>query len=182
MMGTHRKTVFLLALIVIGMFGFGFALVPLYNSLCKNLGINGKLTQSYDTAKGSVKERNLHIEFVATQSASIPWAFYPKIPKLSVHPGQNYRLAFYAENKSDTAMTVQAIPSITPAIAAKYLKKTECFCFTQQQLGPHEAMDMPLIFHVDPDLPAGIKTITLSYTLYDVTRHDSNEKPLAIRR
>lgn len=171
MMVKHRKTVLVLALVVLGMFGFGFALVPLYNSLCKSLGINGKLSQSYEMAGGPVNERNLHIEFIATQSASIPWAFYPRVTKLDVHPGQNYRLAFYAENKSDNAMTVQAIPSITPAIAAKYLKKTECFCFTQQQLGPHEAMNMPLIFHVDPDLPANIKTITLSYTLYDVTRH-----------
>lgn len=168
MMAKHRKTVFALALVVIGMFGFGFALVPLYYSLCKNLGINGKVVQSYETAGGLTSTRNLHIEFVATQSASIPWVFYPKVAKLDVHPGQNYRLAFYAENKSDNPMTVQAVPSITPAIAAKYLKKTECFCFTQQQLGAHEAMDMPLIFHVDPDLPANIKTITLSYTLYDI--------------
>lgn len=169
-MKKHEKTVLILLCVVLGMFGFGFALVPLYNSLCKNLGINGKLAQSYEIANGVVKERKLRIEFVATQSASIPWAFYPKVSKLEVHPGQNYRLAFYAENKSDALMTVQAIPSITPAIAAKYLKKTECFCFTQQQLGPHEAMNMPVIFHVDPDLPANIKTITLSYTLYDVTR------------
>ena len=71
-------------------------------------------------------------------------------------------------------MIVQAIPSVTPGIAAKYLKKTECFCFTQQTLGGHEAMDMPLLFHLDPALPKYIKTVTLSYTLFDVTSRYSS--------
>lgn len=169
---SHVKLTAILAAIVIGMFGFGFALVPIYNSLCKSLGINGKVTQSaaYNASTTTiVKEREVVVEFVATNSGSVPWAFYPKTKKVTVHPGEIARLAFYAENTTNHRMTVQAIPSVTPGVAAKYLKKTECFCFTQQTLNGHEAMDMPLLFHLDAELPANVKTITLAYTLFDVT-------------
>ncbi|VEH86089.1 cytochrome c oxidase, assembly transmembrane protein CoxG (plasmid) [Legionella adelaidensis] len=98
----------------------------------------------------------------------------PKGRKNKIHPGEIARLAFYAENKSNQRMTIQAIPSVTPGLAAKYLKKTECFCFTQQTLNGHEAMNMPLIFHLDTDLPDNINTITLSYTLYDVSKRMGN--------
>ena len=106
---------------------------------------------------------------MATNNSGVPWAFYPKIRKIKVHPGEIVKLEFYAENKTDNPMTVQAIPSVTPGIAAKYLKKTECFCFTQQTLNGHEAMNMPLLFHLDTDLPVQVNTVTLSYTLFDVT-------------
>lgn len=172
-MGKHKKLVMGLFLLVIGMFGFGFALVPIYNSLCKSLGINGKVTQANGvyapTNTDIVYDREVTVEFVATNSGGVPWDFYPKIRKIKVHPGEIAKLAFYAENKTDHGMTVQAIPSITPGIAAKYLKKTECFCFTRQTLGAHEAMDMPLLFHLDADLPKKIQTITLAYALFDVT-------------
>lgn len=169
---SHVKLVFGLMLLVLGMFGFGFALVPIYNSLCKTLGINGKVYYqggAYDESTAKKDEREIVVEFVATSNSTLPWVFYPKTHKITIHPGKIAKLAFYAENQSNFPMTVQAIPSITPGIAAKYLKKTECFCFTQQTLKGHEAMDMPLLFHLDPELPANIKTITLSYTLFDVT-------------
>lgn len=167
----HRKLVTLLALLVALMFGFVAALVPIYNSLCKTLGINGKVDLKAVAINTSAvaQEREVLVEFVATINSSLPWEFYPKVQKLKVHPGKIAKLAFYAENKTTHRMTVQAIPSVTPGIAAKYLKKTECFCFTQQTLNGHEAMDMPLLFHLDPELPESIKTITLSYTLFDVT-------------
>ncbi|OGV29527.1 MAG: cytochrome c oxidase assembly protein [Legionellales bacterium RIFCSPHIGHO2_12_FULL_35_11] len=154
------------------MFGFGFALVPIYNSLCKALGINGKVIlepQQYIQSKKSKDKRLITVEFVATNNSSVPWDFYPKIRKIRVHPGEIAKLEFYAENKTNNVMTVQAIPSVTPGIAAKYIKKTECFCFTQQTLGGHEAMNMPLLFHLDRDLPQSVKTLTLAYTLFDVT-------------
>ncbi|KTD20868.1 cytochrome c oxidase, assembly transmembrane protein CoxG [Legionella lansingensis] len=170
---SHAKLIIILAAIVIGMFAFGFALVPIYNSLCKALGINGKVSQAvtaYDASPSKIaKDRIVTVEFVATNNGALPWAFYPKTTKIKVHPGEVAKLAFYAENKTNHRMTVQAIPSVTPGIAAKYLKKTECFCFTQQTLNGHEAMNMPLLFHLDTDLPANIKTITLAYTLFDVT-------------
>lgn len=168
---SHTKLVVVLALLVIGMFGFGFALVPIYNKLCAALNINGKtnaVAVAYHQPK-VIAKREVTVEFVATNNGSVPWAFYPTVHKITVHPGEIAKLAFYAENKTNHQMTVQAIPSVTPGLAAKYLKKTECFCFTQQTLGGHEAMDMPLLFHLDPDLPQHIKTITLAYTLFDVT-------------
>ncbi|KTD57159.1 cytochrome c oxidase assembly protein [Legionella sainthelensi] len=169
----HNKLVSLLALLVVGMFAFGFALVPIYNSICKSLGINGKTNPeavAYDATKVKVaKDRLVTVEFVATNNSGVPWAFYPKTRKIQVHPGEIAKLAFYAENKTDHPMSVQAIPSVTPGIAAKYLKKTECFCFTRQTLDGHEAMNMPLLFHLDADLPEKINTVTLSYTLFDVT-------------
>ena len=174
----HAKLVFALFVIVIGMFAFGFALVPIYNSLCQTLGINGKTNNqavAYDEKHAVVAmDREITVEFIATNNSAVPWAFYPKVNKMKVHPGEIAKLAFYAENKSNYRMTVQAIPSVTPGIAAKYLKKTECFCFTQQTLNGHEGMDMPLLFHLDSDLPANVKTITLSYTLFDVTNRVTN--------
>lgn len=170
---SHRKLVVTLGILVLSMFAFGFALVPIYNSLCKTLGINGKTnTQAiaYDANKVKIAaDREVQVEFVATNNSGVPWDFYPKIQKIKVHPGELVKLAFYAENKTDFPMTVQAIPSVTPGIAAKYLKKTECFCFAQQRLNGHEAMNMPLLFHLDPDLPKEVRTVTLAYTLFDVT-------------
>ncbi len=172
------KLPWLLTALAIGMFGFGFLLVPIYNTLCKNLGINGKTNATavaYDPSKATVaKDREVIVEFVATNNSGVPWDFYPKTRKLKVHPGEIARLAFYAENKTKHRMTVQAIPSVTPGIAAKYLKKTECFCFAQQTLEGHEGMNMPLLFHLDTDLPPQVKTITLSYTLFDVTGRVAN--------
>jgi cytochrome c oxidase assembly protein subunit 11 len=162
------------------MFAFGFALVPIYNHLCKALGINGKAyldTSPYQENKDLIAlNRQVTVEFVATNSGGIPWKFYPKTRKITIHPGEMAKLAFYAENQSNQRMTVQAIPSITPGVAAKYLKKTECFCFTQQTLNGHEAMDMPLLFHLDTDLPVNVKTITLAYTLFDVTNRVTSLK------
>lgn len=169
----HTRVVIILTSVVLGMFAFGFALVPIYNSLCKALNINGKTNtvavQYTPNASLIDKNREISVQFVTTINGSVPWAFYPKTQRIKVHPGEVAKLAFYAENQSNFNMTVQAIPSVTPAIAAKYLKKTECFCFTQQTLNGHEAMDMPLLFHLDKELPESVKEITLSYTLFDVT-------------
>lgn len=168
----HTRLLVILSLIVIGMFAFGFALVPIYNSLCKALNINGKTNATavaYDANTTIDTQRDIQVEFVATNNSGVPWAFFPKTTKIHVHPGEMAKLEFYAENKTNHRMTVQAIPSVTPGIAAKYLKKTECFCFTQQTLNGHEAMNMPLLFHLDADLPRHVKTITLAYTLFDVT-------------
>jgi len=175
-MTKNTKLVTVLIFAVLGMFAFGFALVPIYNSLCKQLGLNGKTNSTaiaYDPQTAKIDSREITVEFVATNNSSLPWAFYPKTRKIKIHPGEMAKLAFYAENKTDHAMTVQAIPSVTPGIAAKYLKKTECFCFTQQTLNSHEAMNMPLLFHLDNELPKEINTITLAYTLFDVTNKES---------
>lgn len=172
MITNHNKLVWILSILVIGMFGFGFALVPIYNSLCKALNINGKTNTksiAYDPNTKVDYDREVLVQFVATNNSMIPWAFFPTVKSIRVHPGEVSKLSFYAENQTEKKMVVQAIPSVTPGLAAKYLKKTECFCFTQQTLNGHEAMDMPLLFHLDVDLPKNIKTITLAYTLFDIT-------------
>ena len=169
----HTKLVMWLTLGTMGMFGFGFALVPIYNKMCQALGINGKpsmLAINYDEKNAFVdKQRTVVVQFVANQNASLLWKFYPEVKQVQVHPGAVAKLSFYAENETNHEMTVQAIPSVTPGIAAKYIKKTECFCFARQTLDGHEAMHMPLLFHLDPELPEEVHTITLSYTLFDVT-------------
>lgn len=169
---SNVKLVSILSALVLGMFAFGFALVPIYNTLCKSLGVNGKVSlKKAEAVAGNYdpSSRIVTVEFVATNNSGVPWNFYPKTQKIKVHLGEIAKLYFYAENKTSNTMTVQAIPSVTPGIAAKYIKKTECFCFTQQTLGGHEAMNMPLLLHIDKDLPKNINTITLAYTLFDVT-------------
>ena len=158
-----------LVLAVVLMFGFGFALVPLYNVMCKQLGINGKLDSQADAlATGIDHSRNIKVIFLATNNANLPWAFKPNVSSLTLHPGENTRISFYARNNTDHAMTVQAIPSIAPGIAAQYLKKTECFCFTQQTLAGHESQNMPILFHIDRNIPSSVHSLTLSYTLFHV--------------
>lgn len=166
----HKKTLVILLSITVFMFGFGYALVPLYNVMCKTLGINGKTGGAVSYQGGYIdKNRTITIEFLANNNENLPWEFHPNTRKIKFHPGEMEHVSFYAKNNSQKAMTVQAIPSVTPGIAAKYLKKTECFCFTQQTLTSKETMDMPILFHIDPDLPKYVRTITLSYTLFDVT-------------
>lgn len=165
-----KKTIWVLLFIVCIMFGFSFALIPIYNSLCKQLGINGKVALSnkkYVTSADK-NSRMVTVELVTTKEQGVPWEFYAKTKKVKIHLGEMTRLNFYAENQSNYTMTVQAIPSITPGIATKFLQKTECFCFTQQTLGPHEAMEMPVLFHIDKELPKNISTITLAYALFAV--------------
>lgn len=162
-----------LGIIALGMFGFGFALVPLYKTMCLKFGINGKTNNvsiPFNAKQVKVQtDRIVEVEFVATINNGLDWAFYPKTHAVKIHPGELTKLFFYAENKTADTMVVQAIPSVTPGLAASYLKKTECFCFRQQTLDGHEAMNMPILFHLDPQLPKDINHITLSYTLYDVT-------------
>lgn len=155
---------------VVLMFGFGYLLVPIYNVLCDQLGLNGKTGGKTIASVAPVDEsRMLVVQFVANRNSTLPWKFYPMQKTYKLHPGESKKVEYYAENETDHVMTVQAIPSVAPGLAAKYLKKTECFCFAQQTLKSHESMKMPLIFHIDRDIPDNIKVLTLSYTLFDVT-------------
>lgn len=169
------RLVIILFFATIFMFGFGYALVPLYNVLCSALGVNGKT--GGPTAIAAVNSQDLSrtitIQFLATNNANLPWQFRPVIKTITLHPGENKKIAYYAKNESDHTMIVQAIPSVSPGLAAKYLKKTECFCFRRQTLKSNVGMEWPVLFHIDRDLPKDIHEITLSYTLFDVT----NMKP-----
>lgn len=167
-----RRLAMLLGLVALGMLGFGYVLVPIYNVMCKAFGINGKTNEqpiSYNASNPIDKSRWITIEFVTSRNNQMPWEFTPLVKKIRVHPGEISRIAFFAKNDSDHEMTVQAIPSVTPGLAAKHLKKTECFCFTQQTLKAGESMDMPVLFHIDRDLPKDVNEMTLSYTMFDIT-------------
>lgn len=164
----NRSTFRYLSLLAVVMFGFGFALIPMYNVLCAVTGLNGKTGGATAISNDPIDNtRTITVQFLANNNASLPWDFYPLVKQIQIHPGQNTQVAYYARNNSDNTMTVQAIPSVTPGITAKYLKKTECFCFRRQTFKSGEARDMPLLFHIDRQIPANITTVTLSYTMFD---------------
>ena len=165
-------TVAKLGAVAVVMFAFVFVvMVPLYNVLCDALGINGKTSsEAYTSVVAQVDEsRSVKVQFVATNNDGMPWAFSPDVTEMVVHPGAANDTVFFAANPTTNSMIAQAIPSVSPSRAAEYFHKTECFCFEQQPLDGNSEAEMPLQFIVDQDLPADIKTITLSYTLFDVT-------------
>jgi cytochrome c oxidase assembly protein subunit 11 len=168
----NAKLVRLLVLVVVGMFGFGFALVPLYDVLCDITGLNGKVeaTAVKEEVFSVDKSRDITVEFLTTLNESTPMEFRAETKQLKIHPGEYYTVKFFAKNKTDKDMVAQAIPSISPGLAAEYFKKTECFCFTEQAFKPGESKSMPVRFVVKPDLPTQFKTITLAYTFFDNTK------------
>ena len=170
--GSVTKTVGKLSVVVVVMFAFVFVvMVPLYDVLCDALGINGKTSgERYRVVEAGVDtSREIRISFVATNNDGMPWVFRPTDSVLKVNPGAINDTVFYAKNPLAKDMVAQAVPSVSPARAAEYFHKTECFCFNQQPLEGGAETDMPLQFIVDQDLPADIKSITLSYTIFDVT-------------
>jgi len=168
---TNKQIIKKLLLIVFGMFGFGFALVPLYDVFCDITGLNGKTNDtavSY-SADGVDTSRTVTVQFITRMAKGIPWQFEPVINEVEVHPGEVKFVKFYAKNESMRDIVGQAVPSVSPGIAAGYFQKIECFCFAQQPLKANEDVEMGLQFYVDVDLPAEVSTLTLSYTLYDIT-------------
>ena len=166
-----------LALLVVGMFGFGFALVPLYDVFCEVTGLNGKTggRVSYDAAVIEVEEdRLVTVQFTANNNAGMSWQFRPMVNQIEVHPGELTEVKFYARNPTGMTMIAQAIPSVVPFVAADYLHKTECFCFTQQSLAGGEEIEMPVMFYIDKAIPEDVHKLTLSYTLFDVTANFVN--------
>lgn len=167
----EKRLVLRLLGVVVGMFAFGFALVPLYDVFCEITGANGKTAGKFTVTEAQKidKQRVVTIQFLTNNNADMPWEFRPKKRMLKVHPGELNSTSFYVRNLTNKTMVAQAVPSVSPFHAAEYLHKTECFCFDQQQLAQGEEMDMPLRFIIDADLPKDVNTLTLSYTLFDVT-------------
>ncbi|PCJ92502.1 MAG: cytochrome c oxidase assembly protein [Porticoccaceae bacterium] len=166
-----RKTLVKLLVGVVGMFVFAvFVMPPLYDVFCDITGIGGKTGGPYQVSESGVDlSRSVKVQFIATNNGAMPWEFTPKVYEVRVHPGEATKVEFYAKNRTSRDMVAQAIPNVTPFNAAEYFHKTECFCFNQQPLEAGAEADLPLVFIVDRDLPKAIKTITLSYTLFDVT-------------
>lgn len=148
---------------------FAFALVPIYNVLCKVTGLNGKPDGNAASAITSVdNSRSVKVEFTSSVMPGLGWNFYPKQPSITVHPGQIETVLFVAKNVTNEVVTGQAIPSISPGLASIHFKKIECFCFTRQELKPGETKEMPLRFYVSPDLPKDVSEVTLSYSFFNV--------------
>ncbi|UVE17881.1 cytochrome c oxidase assembly protein [Pseudomonas sp. LS44] len=164
-----RSLIKRLLLLVVVMFAFGFALVPIYDVMCKAFGINGKTGDAYSGTQTVDEQRQVRVQFLATNASDMTWGFQPKADALIVHPGATNEMLFVAHNPTDKPMTAQAVPSIVPSAAAAYFHKTECFCFTQQVLQPGERIEMPVRFIVDRDLPQDVYHLTLGYTLFDIT-------------
>lgn len=159
-----------LVVVVVLMFGFGFALVPMYRAICQITGINN-LVQRDATAREAKNtqvdtSRTISIEFDA--NARGPLGFKPEQHSLDVHPGAVTTVMYEVSNQQARAIQAQAIPSYAPQQATGYFKKIECFCFTQQTLAANETKRMPVVFVVDPKLPKDVKTITLSYTFFEL--------------
>lgn len=164
------RTPFNLGVFVLVMFGFGFALVPLYNVFCEITGLNGKtgvVDESVVASYAVDPDREIVVEFVTSLNQGLRWEFAPEVTKMKVHPGKVYTVNFYARNLMDREVTAQAIPSVAPNTASRYFSKTECFCFTRQVFQAGEGRDMPVSFVINPKLPSHVTTITLSYTFFD---------------
>ncbi len=175
----NKVTLKYLIVLTLVMFGFGFAMVPLYNVLCETTGLNGKTSgySALSTAPIDVS-RTIDVQFLATDNSELPWTFIPLIKEVTVYPGENKEVAFYAKNNSGHTMTVQSIPSVTPGISAKYLRTTECIGVERQTFKNNEARDIPVLFHIDPQLPKNINTITISYTLFDTSKLKFNNSKI----
>ena len=162
-----------IVLIPVLMFGFGFAMVPLYDVFCDITGLNGKtgrIEASAVDANQVDTSRTIEVRFLANISNGLPWSFEPVVKKMSVHPGKVYEAQYRVRSSSDNETFGQAIPSVSPGMAAQHFNKTECFCFSQQKLAGREVRDMPLRFIIGNDIDEKIEHITLSYTFFSVDK------------
>jgi len=165
----NRRIVRRLLIAAVAMFGFGFALVPLYDVFCDITGLNGKtgrIAAEAALSKQVDMDRTVMVEFLSSVNDDLDWDFKPVIRRVRVHPGEVTEVHYMARNRIGETVTGQAVPSLAPGLAAKYFNKTECFCFTRQTLGPKEEKLMPLRFVVDPELPEDVGTVSLSYTFF----------------
>ena len=160
-----------LVALVFVMFGFAiFVMPPLYDVFCEITGLNGKTGKQYQAKIIEIDTtREITVQFVATNNEAMPWIFKPGVQSLKVHPGQAVDVIYHAVNATDKDMVAQAVPSLVPFKAAQYFHKTECFCFNNQPLKAGESAELGLQFIVDLDVPKQVNTITLSYTLFDIT-------------
>lgn len=165
---SNKTVIGKLLLLVLFMFGFGYALVPLYDVFCDVTGLNGKTGDqvSFESAPVVDKNRTVRVTFIASLNESMPWEFKPKQSFIEVHPGEPATVYYTAKNISPNNLTGQAVPSVAPGLAAAYFQKTECFCFTQQELKPGEEKLMPVTFVVDSQLPQQMNELILSYTFF----------------
>lgn len=158
-----------LLLVALGMFGFGFALVPLYNKICEATGIYNVLQPDVVPANSQVDaSRWLTVEFDSNLRNDLPWTFRPLQTTARIHPGELVQVQYEVKNHSAHPVVGQAIPSYGPQWVAPYFKKLDCFCFQRQVLQPFETRVLPVVFVIAPDAPEELHTVTLSYTFFVV--------------
>jgi len=171
-----------LLLVVVGMFGFGFAMVPLYDVICDITGLNGKTAGRYAEAEPTpVANRKITVQFLAQNSEGMSWEFGPNDAQVTVSPGEVKVVSYRARNPNSFAMVGQAIPSVAPNEAAQHLMKLECFCFQEQPLAAGEEVDMAIRFFVDEAIPEHITKLTLSYSLFDITDYEISGDEITAR-
>ena len=166
----NRTTLGKLVVVAIAMFGFGYALVPVYRQICEVLGIN-VLTQKGEFVAAPTNtqvdtSRTITIELDGNSQG--PWRFRPTTRSIDVHPGELATVMYEVVNTQGRAVKAQAIPSYAPQSATPHFMKVDCFCFQEQTLAANEARQMPVVFFIDPKLPREVKNITLSYTFFEI--------------
>ncbi len=172
MASRNATTAAKLSLIGVGMFAFAFALVPLYDLLCEVTGLGGRTGDAYVYEAATTKvddSRLIKVNFLTGTNEGMPWRFWAQSTSVRVHPGELTEVKFFVRNPTDRVMVAQAIPSVAPGSAAEYFHKTECFCFERQVLKPGEELEMPMRFLLAPELPGYVQTVSLSYSLFDIT-------------
>ncbi len=171
----NRRLLVRLSIAAVVMFGFGFLLVPFYEKICDATGINNLVKPDRDAALRLTSRTNSQVDTSRTivvqfdaNAHDLPWRFEPLTRSLRVHPGELAQVVYEVSNNRAGAVTGQAVPSYGPMAAGQYFLKMECFCFNQQTLQAGEKRTMPVVFVIDPKLPADVRTITLSYTFFEV--------------
>jgi cytochrome c oxidase assembly protein subunit 11 len=163
----NSKTLAKFVVVTLGMFGFGFALVPFYYKICEVTGVNAGAEQALAKNTQVDTSRWVTLEFDANTNSGLPWQFKPELRSMKVHPGQLVQVAYEVTNTSNQSVVGQAVPSYGPARAAGFFKKIECFCFTPQTLAAGESRRMPVLFVLDPGMDRDVHTVTLSYTFFN---------------
>lgn len=169
---SNRTIAVALTATVFVMFGFGYALVPLYDLFCEITGIGGKPTIAALQGTGPDVQidanRTVWVEFTGNSTNGLPWAIEPQINKTRVQPGEIHEISYLVKNTSDRDLVGQAIPSVTPMQAARHVVKLECFCFDNQTLAAGEEKLMPMRFYIDPEIDRDTRTVTMSYSFFEV--------------
>lgn len=176
-LSVNRRLMFKLMVVALGMFAFGYSLAPIYKAICNWTGVN-VLALSERESAGSFNARspvkNTQVDYSRTitvefdTNARGPWRFKPELKNVHVHPGELATVMFELENVQDRSMRAQAIPSYAPMQAQSYFNKLECFCFTEHTLAAGEKKRWPVVFYISPKLPGDVRTVTLSYTFFEV--------------
>ena len=171
-----KKTVIILFIVTVLMFGFGYAMVPLYDVFCKITGLNGKTIRVTEDVNKQVivSDRLVKVQFDANINGDLPWTLKPNQRTMRVQPGKFYEAIYTVKNINDKDIVGQAIPSVSPQIASLYFKKAECFCFVNQLLKSGETKEMMVRFEVDKELPEDVVELTLSYTFFKVKKVAAN--------